>query len=191
MTKPTSKSNRLPRLQRGIVLHLAKSKPQTINETATALSKSYKPAWVAFGSLEKKKLIRKAGMKEYRSRKFPAYWLTDEGIVTAMLEGANRTFLLKESKRLFPDAKILHCFLEVIQHMNPMMMQLAGNVIKNKGTMDFADLMTILISDTNYEIDAEIMKKIVAVLKKYPAEYEQAKILIQQMIEKLSQLISD
>lgn len=31
--------------------------------------------------------------------------------------------------------------------------------------MDFADLMAILVSDANYEVYVEIMKKIVAVLK--------------------------
>jgi len=67
------------------------------------------------------------------------------------------------TKRLFPDAKIIHCFLEVIQHLNPMILQLAGNVVKNKGATDFADLMTILVSDANYEVDVQTMKKIVAV----------------------------
>ena len=108
-----------------------------------------------------------------------------------MLEGADKALLFEKSKKIHPDAKILHCFLEFIQHMNPMMLQLAGNIIKNKGMMDFADLMAILVSDVNYESDEEIMKKIVNVLKKYPEEYEKSKIVIQQMINKLNQLISD
>ena len=153
--------------------------------------KSYKPTWSAFNSLEKKKLIWKASVKEYRNREYPLYWLTDEGIITAILDGADMALLLEESKRLFPDAKILHCFLEVIQHMNPMAIQLARNVVKNKGKLDFVALMTILVSDATFESDVETMKNIVAILKKYPKEYEQAKILIQQMINQLKQLISD
>jgi hypothetical protein len=191
MSKLKVKGDKLPPLQRLVVLHLAKSEPQTINETVKKISKSYKPTWSAFNSLEKKKLIWKADIKEYRNREYPLFWLTDEGIITAMLEGAKRPLLLEKSERLFPDAKIVHCFLEVIQHMNPMVIQLARNIVKNKGTMDFVDLMTILVSDTTFESDMETMKNIVAVLKKYPEEYEQAKMIIQQMVDKLNQLISD
>jgi len=191
MSKLNIKSDNLPPLQRLIVLHFAKSELQTINETVIALSKSYKPTWSAFNSLEKKKLIWKAGVKEYRGREYPFFWLTDEGIITAILEGAEQALLLDKSRKLFPDAKILHCFLEVIQHMNPMVIQLARNVVKNRGKLDFVGLMTILVSDATFESDVETMKKIVAVLKNYPEEYKQAKILIQQMIEQLSQLISD
>lgn len=191
MSKRKNKSNSLHPLQRAIVLHLARNEPQTKNKTKKDLSKGYKSTWVAFNSLEKKNLIKIADIKEYRSRKFPRYWLTDEGIINAMLEGADKALLLEKSKEFFPDEKLLHCFLEVIQHMNPMIIQLASNVVRNKGSMDFADLMAILVSDANYEVDVEIMKKIVAVLKKYPEEYKQAKILIEQMIEKLSLLIND
>ncbi|MFC1487175.1 hypothetical protein ACFLRN_05760 [Thermoproteota archaeon] len=191
MSKLKNESNNLPSLQRAVVLHLAKNEPQTKNETVTAIKKSYKPTWLAFKSLKKKKLIKETGIKEYNNRKFPTYWLTDEGIIISMLEGADKALLLEESKRFFPDAKIVHCFLEIIQHMNPIMIKLAGNIINNKGKMDFADLMNLLISDVNYESDEKAMKKIVEGLKKYPEEYEKAKIIIHQMINQLKQLISD
>ena len=191
MSELNLKGSNLPPLQKLIVLHLAKSKPQTINETVTALSKSYKPTWLAFKSLEKKKLIRKTDVKNYRGREYPLFWLTDEGMIAAMLEGANQPFLLETTKTLFPDEKIVHCFLEVIQHMNPMMITLAGNVVKNKGTLDFVDFMKILVSDATFEIDVETMESIVSVLKKYPEEYEQAKMLIKMMIKQLNQLISE
>ena len=75
--------------------------------------------------------------------------------------------------------------------MNPIVIQLARNVVKKTEKLDFVALMTILVSEATYQTDVETMKKIVVVLKKYPEEYEQAKILIQQMIEQLKQLISD
>jgi integrase len=147
-------------------------------------------AWSAFNSLERKKLIWKADVKEYRNREYPLYWLTDEGIIIAMLEGIEPAFLLDQSKKFYPDAKLLHCFLEAIQHMNPKVIQLARNIVKNKGNIEFVDLMTILVSDATFE-DVETMQKIVAVLKNYPEEYAKAKILIENMIEKLRQLIYD
>ena len=191
MSKLKVKGDNLPSLQRRIVLHLAENEPQTINETVTAISKSYKPTWVAFNSLENKKLIRKTDVKEYRGREYPRFWLTDEGMISAILEGADPAFLLEETAKLFPDAKIAHCFLEIIQHMDPMMITLARNTVKNKGTMDFMDLMTILVSDSTLEMDMETIRSLVNALKKYPEQYEQVKIFIQLMIEQLKKLIED
>ncbi|WGM88828.1 MAG: hypothetical protein NUK63_07870 [Candidatus Bathyarchaeum tardum] len=191
MSKSKTKGDNLPSLQLAIVLHLAKSEPQTINETVTSIEKSYKPAWIAFKSLEKKKLIWKTDVKEYRGRKYERYWLTAKGMIISILEGADRVVILEESKRLFPDVKILHCFLELLEHLNPMVLRLGLNVVEKKGDIDFVGLMTILISDTASESDAERMKRIVGVLKHYPEMYEQAKILIEHMIEQLKQLISD
>jgi hypothetical protein len=115
--------------------------------------------------------------------------LTGEGIIAAMLEGADMALLLEESKRVFPDEQIVHCFVEVI-YANPKVVQLAYNVVKNKGTIEFVDLLTVLVADATSE-DVDTMEKLVIVLKKYPEMYEQAKILIQQMIEQFQQLISD
>ena len=106
-----------------------------------------------------------------------------------MLEGADKVLLLEKSKELFPNEKTLHCFVEFI-YVNPKVLQLAYNVVKNKGTIEFIDLMTILVADATSE-DADTLKKIVTVLKSHPEMYEQAKILTQQMIEQFSQLIND
>ncbi|TRZ52157.1 MAG: hypothetical protein D4S01_03400 [Dehalococcoidia bacterium] len=184
------KGDKLPPLQRLIILHLAKSEPQTINETVKALSKSYKPTWSAFNSLQGKKLIGKVDVKEYRGRKYPLFWLTDEGIITAILEGAERSVLLEKGKMVFSDAKV-HCFLEVVEHMNPAVLYLARKVVKDKEELDFVDIMSLLVSDAMFETDVETMKKTFAGLKKYPEWYEQGKIVIEQMIEQLQQLISD
>jgi hypothetical protein len=166
MSKLKIKRDSLPTLQKLIVLFLAKSKPLTINETGNALSKSYKPTHTAFRSLEKKKLIWKAGVKEYRNVKYPVYWLTGEGIITAMLEGADKFLLFEESKSVFPDEQLLHCFVEVI-YTTPSAVQLAYNVVKNKGTIELVDLLTVLVADATSE-DFDKMKKLVIVLKKYP-----------------------
>ena len=102
-----------------------------------------------------------------------------------------REVILQESRKLFPDTKILHCFLELIQHMNPLVLQLARDIVKKKGNMDFVGLMTVLSSDSIFESDADTTKKIFDLLKKYPEEYEQIKILIQDMIAQLQNLIND
>ena len=52
--KPIKKNQYLPPLQKRILLCLAKSHPQTINETVKAIKGHYKSSWTAFNSLEKK-----------------------------------------------------------------------------------------------------------------------------------------
>ena len=196
MSKINLKGSNLPPLQSLIVLHFAKSKPQTINETVTELSesygrkKNYKPTWSAFNSLEKKKIICKTGVKEYRGREYPRFWLTVEGIITAILEGAERSVLIEKGKMVFSNAKV-HCFLEVVEHMNPAVLYLARKVVKDKEELDFIDIMSLLVSDAMFETDVETMKKTFAGLKKYPEWYEQGKMIIEQIIEQLQQLISD
>jgi hypothetical protein len=46
-------------LQKKIVLHLAKSEPQTINETVTSIDGHYKSSWIAFNKLEEKQIIKR------------------------------------------------------------------------------------------------------------------------------------
>jgi len=191
VSKLNLNGNSLPPSQNSIILQLAKKEPQTINETAKNLSKDYHSIHRSLESLENKKLVRKVDVKKYRGNEFHRYWLTDEGIIAAMLGGADKELLLKRTRELFPEANIVHCFLEITQHMNPLMMTLANNLIKNKGKLELIDLMMILVSDAVFEVDVETMKSIVSVLKKYPDEYVKMKILIQAIIEKLSQLIAD
>ena len=181
--------NTLPSLQKLIVLHLAKSKPQTINQTAKKIKKSYRPTWSAFKSLEKKKLIWKADVKKYNQREFPSFWLTAEGIVAAMFEGADKTLLLEKSRDIFPKEEIIHLFIELI-YINPKFTQLAFNIIKNKGTIELGDVILILYANATSE-DVETMKKIVALLKKYPEMYKQYKKQIEKGINQFNQLIKE
>ena len=178
-------------MQKLIVLHLANSEPDTRNATATALSKEYKPTRIAFTSLEKKKLIRKTEIKHYKSRGSPRYWLTDEGIIAAMLVGVNPAVLLEETERLFPERNMVHCFLEVAPLMNPFVLRIAYSIVKGKGELEFKDIATILISQAGILMEIETLEKLVAVFKKYPEEHEKLKKLIQITIDQLKQLMSD
>ena len=103
MSKPKTKSNNLPSLQKRMVLDLAETEPKTMNETAKAISKQYRPTWTAFKSLAKKNLIEKTSLiKKHRRQEYPRYWLTDKGIAMALLEGANPDKLLRQTKILYP-----------------------------------------------------------------------------------------
>lgn len=183
--------NNLHPLQRLIVLNFAESEPQTINETAKVLGKSYKPTWSAFNSLEKKKIIQKVDVKKYQSREYPLFWLTAEGMIEAMLEGVDRVLLLEKARKIFPDERILHCFLEMVQQMNPLILGLAGSIVRSKGRLGFVEYMSVLISDATYETDEDTMNQLVSVLKRYPEEYAKTKDYIEKMIKQLNRLIND
>lgn len=191
MSKPTIKSDYLPPLQKIIVLYLAENAPQTINQTVVAISKSYKPAWIAFNSLEKKNLITKKDMKSYRGRDYPRYWLTDEGMIMALMEGASADKLLEQTKILYPDTKIIHSFLEITPFFHPQVMKLAYSTVKEKGKLGFAEVATLFISQASIAMDIETAKKLTLTLKKYPDEYKKLKMVVQLMIDQLSLLITE
>ena len=191
MSKSKMKGDNLPPLQKLIVLHFAESEPQTINKTVKAISKSYKPAWTAFNSLKEKKLIRKADVKEYRGREYDRYWLTDEGMIMAMMEGASSEKLLKQTKILYPDAEIIHCFLEMMPFIDPEVMKMSYASVKGKGKFGFIEVATLFLSQAAMPMDIETAKELKKVLKKYPVQYNMLKLAIQTMIDQLSELVSE
>jgi DNA-binding Lrp family transcriptional regulator len=187
------KSDNLPSLQKRIVLHLAEKGPQTINETSKGVSNSnnYRSTWTSFKTLEKKGLIIKFGVKSYRNNMYPRFWLSDGGIVTAMIEGVNSDKLLEKTKILRPDAKVVHCFVEIVQYLDPIMLKMAYSSVKNKGKLAFADVLAVLLSQMATQMDFETVRKLVDTLKNYPEEYVKLKILIQTVIDQLYQVIAD
>lgn len=190
-SRPQSKSDNLHSLQKRIILHLAENEPQTKNEIAEATSKSYKPPWTTIKSLQKRKLIGIAKLKNYRGRKFPRYWLTDEGMIMALMEGASSDKLLAQTKILYPQAKIIHCFLEMMPFIDPEVTRMAYSSVKGKGKFGFVEVATLFLSQAAMPMDIETAKKLKIVLKKYPDQYNMLKLAIQTMIDQLSQLVND
>ena len=191
MSKSKLKGDNLHPLQKLIVLHFAENEPQTINQTVKAISKSYKPTWIAFNSLEKKKLIRKTDVKEYRGREYDRFWLTDEGMIMAMMEGASSEKLLEQTKVLYPDAEIIHCFLEMMPFIDPEVMKMAYASVKGKGKFGFIEVATLFLSQAAMPMDIETAKELKTVLKKYPDQYNMLKLAVQTMIDQLTELISE
>jgi hypothetical protein len=191
MSNAKMKSDNLHPLQKLIILNLAENEPETINELTQAISKSYKPTHTAFKSLVRKKLITKTGAKSYRGQHFPRYWLTDEGMIMALMEGANADKLLQLTKNLYPEAEIAHCFLEIIPLFDPVIVRTSYSYVKGKGKLQFAEVAQLILSGAAESMDIETGKKISVILKKYPDQYIQFKFVVQEMITLLSQLISD
>ncbi|MCJ7759995.1 hypothetical protein MUP59_02495, partial [Candidatus Bathyarchaeota archaeon] len=89
MSKQQRESHILPPLQSDIILYLAKEGSQTKNKIALGVSRSYKPTWTALKSLKMKKLTIETDVKTYRGREYSQFWLTDDGAMVALAEGAD------------------------------------------------------------------------------------------------------
>jgi hypothetical protein len=189
MSKPEGYS--LHKLQRMILLHLAENEPQTVNETSIKIDKSYKPTSTAFKTLEKMNLITETKIKNYRNRKYSEFWLTDEGIVLAILEGANQEKMSKQTQELRPDDKALHLFLDIAPYIDRQIIEMTYSSVKESGELDFMNVMNVLFLQAPTEMDMENAKKLSVALKKYPEEYKILKQAKKFIIKQLNQIIPD
>ena len=192
MLKPKTKNNNLPSLQKTIVLHLAETEPKTMNETAKAISKQYRPTWTAFKSLAKKNLITETRLRKfYRRQKYPRYWLTDKGMVMALMESANPDKLLKQTKILYPNAENTHFFLEIAPLIHPEVMKIAYSSIRGRDKLGINEIIILYLSQPSIAIDDKTANDFIATLKKYPNQYTIFKNTAQKMINQLSKLITE
>ncbi len=101
MLKKEQKCDILPKLQKNIVLALAKFGPMNIRETNKKLKGEYTSTNRAFHELERKGIIQNVRTQQYRGREFQKFWLTDEGIVLALIHGANPDIVRSWAEQLY------------------------------------------------------------------------------------------
>jgi hypothetical protein len=190
MSIKKSKGNNLPPLQKRIVLHLAENGAQTINETVKGLKGHYKSSWIAFNSLEEKGLIKKTDLKIYRNREYSRFWLTQGGVFVALVEGANATNLLQRTLKSYPNDKTLQCCLELSHLLGLEGFKIALSAIRDKGKLDYSDMMKILFAHAQKEVSVEQFRKLGEILKRYPKEYYRTKKNVSQIIKVLTKLES-
>jgi len=190
MSTQESKGNNLPQLQKRIILYLAKSGAQTINETVKGLKGHYKSSWIAFNVLRKKGLIKKTDVKIYRNREYPRFWLTQGGIFVALVEGADTTNLLQTTLKSYPNDKTLQCCLELSPLLGLEGFRIALLAIQNKGKLDDSDTMKILLTHAQKDVSIEQFRELIEILKKYPKEYYETRKRLSQISKTLTELES-
>lgn len=194
MTKQKKKGNNLHPLQKEIVLNLSKNGPQTINKTVKNIKKySYKPSWNAFNSLEEKGLLTKVKTKPYHGRQFPEFWLTDIGILTALIEGASPTDLLTQSKEVYPNSQELQYFLRIIPNFNPDIIKIILTDLKNKGKLEPTTLTTIMFTQADSNATYDKFANALEIMKEYPKWYKDFKEYLtvwRKNLNKLSKIIN-
>jgi hypothetical protein len=197
MSNQTNKGIILQPLQRRIVLCLAEEGLQTINEITKSIPRlklaeacHYKPTWLALKWLREKGLIKEAGIKEYRGRKYPQFWLTDDGAYVALAEGASLNNLLAKAKQIYPDNKNLICYLKIASKLNPEAIRVIYSSISKKGKLEPVDLNTIFFTLLQTEATVQTWVEIIDILREYPEEYVTFKKRMGKIQKKLNKFIN-
>ena len=191
MSKQKIKGNKLPPLQKKVILCLAHEGPQTKNKIVTNLPPRahYKSTWLSIKSLTQKGLIQEVGTKEYNKRKYPTHWLTYEGIFVALIEGANPETLLNKARETFPKNQTLLYFLEMASKLNPKIFGIAYSALKTKGTLTPFDLFAISLTQMQTETTMQTFRELMEILrKKFPKLYNSTKENIEKISQTLNQL---
>jgi len=185
MSIQKNKSHNLPPLQRRIILHLAKTRPQTINKIAINISRGYKSTWRAFNSLKDKRIVEKTDVKHYHGIDYPQFWLTERGVIEALIEEVSSDVLLENTKEIYPKNYILQCLLEIAQKLSLDMIMIGQSAIRSTGKIGVIDLAKMLFYGVQTDFTIETYSEILEILKKYPDIYE----LMKEQIERMSNIL--
>jgi DNA-binding PadR family transcriptional regulator len=188
---PKPKSNSLPKLQKQIILNIAEKEPQTAYATMIDIDNTCHPTYNAFKGLEEKNLVKKQKAKEANGKKVEKYWLTHEGIIIALLEGANHEKIANQSRKLYSDEDELNLFIDIVKYIDPEIVAMTYSGVKEKGSIDFMDIINLLFLQVPNEMEIEKAKKLTAVLKKNSEAYELLKGAKNVIIEQLNLIIPD
>jgi hypothetical protein len=188
MSTQEGKGNSFPPLQKRIILHLAQSRPQTINETVKGISGHYKSSWIAFNALKKKGLIKETTSKDYRGRQYPCFWVTELGIFLALHEGAKPEVLLRTTLEIYPENKNLQFIIETVPILGKNALDVLYLAVLKKGVIKQEDLTSIFAAQMQKKLNPEQMRQFIAVLKKYPEQYQRCVDGINEIRKNLREL---
>jgi len=175
MSTQEGKGHSFPPLQKRIILHLAQSEPQTINETKKGISGDYKSSWTSFNALKKKGLIKEVTSKDYRGRQYPCSWLTELGVLLAIHEGAKPEVLLKKTLEIYPDNKGLHFLIEAVPILGKHALDVLYLAVLNRGVINQTDVTAIFAAQLQNKLNPKQITQFIKVLKKYPEIHQQTR----------------
>jgi len=185
MLTQEGKGHSFPPLQKRIILHLAQSKPQTINETKKGISGHYKSSWIAFNALKKKGLIKHTTSRDWRGRQFPRFWLTDLGVLLAIHEGAKPEVLLKTTREIYPENKGLHFLIEAVPILGKHALDVLYLAVLNRGVINQTDLIAIFAAQLQNKLNPKQITQFIEVLKKYPEIHQQTRKNLRELSDLL------
>jgi hypothetical protein len=169
----------LPPLQLKIVLNLAEFGSQTINQITKNLKSQYKATYIAFESLKRKGIIQEIGKKEYRNREFPIYWLSNEGLIIALINNANPDLIKKYAKEYYGNNEIYDLLSDLAKTLSKETIAYIYTMFK---VTEEGKLLFKPIPINNHEVEA-FLKTIL----KYPS----IQPMIGSTLEKIEKIINE
>ena len=166
----TSKKVVLPKLQRKILIHLSENEPMTIHETATTLNEHYKASLNALKRLDTMKLVTKVGLKNYHNNEYHLFWVTEDGAVVALCEGADQGRILRRAFKIYPDNRKLHFALEIMPIFGLEAFKLVCSAFAKKGKLDDSDKAQIYATQMQNKFTPTEEDQVAAVLNRYPEQ---------------------
>ncbi len=136
-------------------------------------------------------MIMKVSTKDYRNQQFDCFWLTPDGTLCALLEGANQLTLYEKSIKVYPENENLHCLLEVTPFLGTDFLKIALGAFLAKGKIDNDDITMILATQMNRELTDKQGRQLAAVLKKYPDQYKRLNDTTKRIRQALNKLEYD
>jgi len=135
----------LPKLQKKIVLSLAKNEPMTMSDTNRKISGYLSSTTRAFHELEKKGMVTEIEKKEYRGQKFSLYWLSDRGVAFALLNGANPNVTERLALSLKKNEE-LKSYLK-LRCLSPKIATIIDKAVLFRGIIDLDELIKLLLPE--------------------------------------------
>jgi DNA-binding Lrp family transcriptional regulator len=165
-----SKKVVLPKLQRKILIHLSENYPMTINETATSLNTHNKSSSNAFKRLQLLKLITKVGSKVYHNNEYSLFWVTEDGAVVALCEGADPKRVLKKAFKIYPNNRNLHFALEMMPIFGLDAFKLVCTAFAKKGKLEDSDKAQIYATQMQNKFTPDEETQFADILNRYPEQ---------------------
>lgn len=180
MSNRKTKCNSLPKLQHRIIMCLAENTPMNIRETNGKLKGEYTSTNRAFKELVKKGCIKKVDVKEYRGNRYSMFWLTDKGLIYAIIHGANPNVLLRLVETVYPNEPEKAILVKLSNLLEPNILHCISKLLNGYGLTSetvSASLNASLIYTTylTHKNPQALIKKILATLKEYPEFYNSFK----------------
>lgn len=175
----------MPSLQKDIVKCLACSEPLTINKVREKIRKHYAATHRAFQSLKKKQIIKEVSTKKWQGRKYKTYWLTEKGILAALIVGTSPKTMSTYASQVYPENNILKFTLEAAQYVNPNIFRIPYASIDKKKALDISDVISVLALQMASETNEQNIEALLEVIKSFPEYY----MLVKQFLESFTEML--
>jgi Tfp pilus assembly ATPase PilU len=184
-SKGVTENQYLPPLQKQILLYLAENLPKSKYAVKRGINGHYKSVYDAIDELTEKKILIEIKKEKYRNQEHSVYWLTSGAVIVALVNGANAKTVLNRTAEVYPDNKLLQCFVELTTYIGTDIYQVGYQAILKKGKLEDSDVSLMLGTGLMKDLSLETVLQVIALMKKYPEQFSGFKEQLLELTEKM------